>query len=78
MLQPAVKNLHIVAAFAWNMMNKNIRLLNELETVSQNLQLINGRFTIISGHFFGNYVNIFQKSEIQMIILNCFTGVNSN
>ena len=34
MLQPAVKNLHIVAAFAWNMMNKNIRLLNELETVS--------------------------------------------
>ena len=69
MLQPAVKNLHIVAAFAWNMMNKNIRLLNELETVSQNLQRINGRFTTISGHFFSNYMNIFHKSEVQMIIL---------
>ena len=78
MLQPAVKNLHIVAAFAWNMMNKNIRLLNELETVSQNLQLIYGRFTTISGHFFSNYMNIFHKSEVQMIILKCFTGVNSN
>ena len=44
MLQPAVKNLHIVAAFAWNMMNKNIRLLNELEKKTSKMSYKNERF----------------------------------
>ena len=30
-----------------------------------------GQFTTISGHFFGNYINIFHKTEVQMVILRC-------
>ena len=29
----------------------------------------NGHFTTNFGHFFGNYINIFQKTEIQTLIL---------
>ena len=46
-----------------------------LETVNQNLQLINGRFTTISSHFFANYMNIFHKTEVQTIILTCWTSL---
>ena len=31
----------------------------KVETVSQNLQLINGHFTTIDNHFFENYINFF-------------------
>ena len=44
---------------------------SSLEGVSQNLQLINGHFKTTSGHFFANYMNIFQKTEIQTVILRC-------
>ena len=43
----------------------------ELEGVSQNLRMINGRFKTTSGHFFGNYIIIFHKNEVQMVILRC-------
>ena len=30
----------------------------------------------IFGHFFANCVVIFQKTEVQTVILNCLTGLN--
>ena len=32
----------------------------------------------ISAHFFGNYINIFHKTEIQMVILSCLRSPNLN
>ena len=37
--------------------------------------MINGRFTIISSHCFGNYMTIFHKTEVQTAILRCLTGL---
>ena len=37
-----------------------------------------GCFRTISGHFFANYMSIFHKSEVQMVILRCLTGLNSD
>ena len=45
---------------------------------AENLCLINGHFKTIFGHFFGNYINIFQKIEIQTIILRCLVSQNLN
>ena len=39
---------------------------------------LNVRFTIISSHFFANYMNIFHKTEIQTVILRCCTGLYLN
>ena len=36
---------------------------------------INVRFGTISGRFFTNYLNIFQKTEVQTIILMCWIGL---
>ena len=47
-----------------------------LEGVSQNLRMIIGRFKTTFGHFFGNYMNIFYKTEVQTAILRCLTGLN--
>ena len=44
----------------------------------QNLKLMNSHFTIISGHFFANYVNIFHKTEIQTVILRCLMSLKLN
>ena len=33
-----------------------------------NLSFNNGNFKSIFGHFFGNYMNIFHKTEIQTVI----------
>jgi hypothetical protein len=35
-----------------------------------------GHFTTLSGHFFANYINIFHKIELQMVILMCPTCQN--
>ena len=43
---------------------------------SQKRQLINSHFTCISGHFFANYMIIFHKTKVQMVILRCLTGLN--
>ena len=40
-----------------------------LETVAQNLLLINDYVKTISSHFFGSYINIFHEKEIQTVIL---------
>ena len=39
--------------------------LLDIEGVSQNLGMLNGRFETTSGHFFANYINIFHKTEVQ-------------
>ena len=35
-----------------------------------------GHFTTISGHFFANCMFIFHKTEVQMVILRCLTGLH--
>ena len=42
-----------------------------IEGDSQNLRMINGRFETTSGHFFGNYMNILNKTEDQTVTLRC-------
>ena len=46
-----------------------------LETDNQNLRLINGRFPPLSSHCFAKYMNIFHKTEVQTIILTCWTSL---
>ena len=40
------------------------------------IQLMNSHFLTIFGNFFGDYINIFQKIEIQNIILRCIVSQN--
>ena len=35
-------------------------------------------FTTISGHSIANYINIFHKTEVPMVILRCLTSLNLN
>ena len=42
----------------------------------ENLSFKNGHFTPISGHFFGTYISIFHKTEIQTVILRCLVCKN--
>ena len=44
----------------------------------ENLWLINGHFTTISGHCFANYKKIVHKTEVQTIIFRCLVCLNSN
>ena len=44
------------------------KVLVYIEGDAQNLPLINHHFTILSSHFFGIYIHIFQKTEIQTVI----------
>ena len=43
-----------------------------------NVQLINGHFKTISGHFFAIYMFIFHKTEIQTVLLRCLRSLNLN
>ena len=47
-------------------------------TKAENLSLKNGYFSNISGHFFGCYIDIFHKTEIQTVILRCLVCKNLN
>ena len=38
----------------------------------------NVRFTTICSHFFANYMIIFHKTEILLVILRCWTGLKLN
>ena len=53
-------------------------ILAKSETLHKNLQLINGRFTTIFGHFFANCIDIFHKTEVQTVIFRCLTGLYLN
>ena len=52
------------------------KVLAKLEIHHQNLHSVKDHFTTISGHFCVNYVKIFQKMEVQTIILRCWTSLN--
>ena len=39
---------------------------------------LSSRFTTISSHFFDNFLYIFHKTEVQTVILRCWTGLNHN
>ena len=41
-------------------------------------QLINGHFTTMSGHFFANYMFVFHKTEVQVVILRCLKSPKPN
>ena len=41
-------------------------------------EMINGLSTTISSHSFNNYLHIFPKTEVQTVILRCWTGVDPN
>ena len=44
----------------------------------ENLSFKNGHFSTICGHFYGNFMDIFHKTEIQMVILRCLVCLNLN
>ena len=50
------------------------KILAKSQIDHQDLHLINGHFTTISGHFCANYMKIFHKTEVQMVILRCLTS----
>jgi hypothetical protein len=51
---------------------------NFVKKNTENLWLINSQFRIISGHFLANYMKIFHKKEVQMVILRCLVCLNLN
>ena len=55
-----------------------IYFFNFVRKKTENLWLMNGGFTTISGHFFANYIKIFHKTEIQTVILRCLVCLNLN
>ena len=48
------------------------------EKKPENLSFKNSNFFTICGHFFGIYMNIFHKPEIQPVILRCLVCLNPN
>ena len=56
----------------------NFLFLQFVKKKSENLQLKNGHFMTLSSNFFANYTKIFQKTEIQTIILRYLVGLNLN
>ena len=57
---------------------KDLRLAVTASFLGNLSKVLNGLFTTISGHFSANYINNFHKTEVQMIILRCWTGLNLN
>ena len=53
-------------------------LFNFVRKKTESLWLINGSFTTISGHFSANYIKIFHKTEVQMVILRYLVCLNLN
>ena len=45
---------------------------------TEKLSFKNGHFLTICGHFYGNYIDIFLKTEIQMVLLRCSVCLNLN
>ena len=43
---------------------------------TENLSFKNGHFFTICGHFYGNYIDIFHKTEFQTVILRCLEFLN--
>ena len=54
------------------------RFFNFVRKKIENLQLINGHFTTIYGHFSANCNNVFHKAEVQTVILRCLVYLYLN
>ena len=50
----------------------------QVRHIPKKWQLINCHFYTIFGHSFANYMVIFLKTEIQIVILRCLTSLNLN
>ena len=57
---------------------KTLKTLKNLEGVSKRSRLTNCHFTIISSQISAIYIIIFHKTEVQMVILSCCTGLYLN
>ena len=51
---------------------------SQVEGVSKRSGLTNCHFTIISSQISAIYINIFHKTEVQTVILRCWTGLYHN
>ena len=70
------QNLNWIKSYSINHDSFHFILFSICKKKAGNLQLINGNFTTIFGHFFGNYINIFHKTEIKTIILRSLLSQN--
>ena len=52
------------------------KILAKSKIDHQNLHLINGNITTVSGHFCAISLNIFYKTEVQTVILKCWASLN--
>ena len=66
------KNTHVLRNCTFTEILHIYLEIANIETVAQNLRLINGRFPTLSSHSFANYIKIFHKTEVQTVILRCW------
>ena len=57
---------------------KTLKTRKNLEGVSKRSRLTNCHFTIISSQISAIYIIIFHKTEVQTVILRCWTGLYHN
>ena len=74
--------LAMMAILGWNIFSKSIliflRLILNIEGVSKVSRLTYCRFTTISSQISAIYIIIFHKTEVQTVILRCWTGLYLN
>ena len=54
----------------------NLTFAGYIYSESKRMTITNAHFTTISGHFPANFMFIFHKNEVQMVILRCSMGLN--
>ena len=67
---------YIYVFFDWSKKHKSCQHKVRFETKSTTQWV--GYFETISGHFFGNYINISHKTEVLIVVLMCLTYLNPN
>ena len=70
------KNLNWFKSYATKCILRPHKILAKSEIHHQNLHLINGPFMTISGHCCANYMKIVHWTEIQTVILRCWSSLN--
>ena len=69
---------YITLWFTQRYYNKELKICDDRRFVVTAPALPYCRFLTISGHFFDNYLYIFDKTEVQTVILRCWTSLNLN
>ena len=69
---------HLVSCFLLNLRHESSLLCfhNKLRLEMKSTTQLVGYFETISGHFFGNYINISHKTEVLTVFLMCLTYLN--